>query len=151
MYKARTQEEILAEMLSESTLPSSKVEGTFEYDVLASNAVEFHKTEVEPAEMHRSAFGMTAWDEYLDYKAEGHGVVRRDAVKAVGMVTVKGTGTVEKGSYFQTAQGIRFTTLETVKVNGTAKINIEAVEAGVSGNVAACAIITLPVLLFTRT
>ena len=44
MYVARTQEEILSEMLGESTLPSSKIEGTFEYDVLASNAVEFAKT-----------------------------------------------------------------------------------------------------------
>ena len=36
---------ILAEMLAESKLPSSKVEGTFENDVLASNAVEFNKVE----------------------------------------------------------------------------------------------------------
>ena len=60
MYKARTQEEILAEMIAQSTLPSSKIEGCFEYDVLASNSVEFAKTETELAEMHRSAFGMTA-------------------------------------------------------------------------------------------
>ena len=144
MYTARTQEEILAEMLAESTLPSSKIEGTFEYDVLASNAVEFNKTEVEMAEMHRSAFGMTAWDEYLDYKAEGHGVVRRQAVKAVGTVTVTGNGTVEQGSYFQTEQGVRFIALETVKVIETAKINIEAVDAGASGNVAAGAIAVIP-------
>ena len=45
MYVARTQEEILTEMLAESKLPSSKVEGTFENDVLASNAVEFNKVE----------------------------------------------------------------------------------------------------------
>lgn len=126
MYAARTQEDILAEMLTESTLPSSKIEGTFEHDVLASNAVEFAKTEVEMAEMHRSAFGMTAWDEYLDYKAEGHGVVRREAVKAVGKVTVTGTGTVEKGSYFQTVDGIRFAAVESVKVDGTAEIDVEA-------------------------
>ena len=137
MYVARTQEEILAEMLAESTLPSSKIEGTFEYDVLASNAVEFAKTEVEMAEMHRSAFGMTAWDEYLDMKAEGHGVVRREAVKAIGTVTVTGTGTVEEGSYFQTAGGTRFVALETVVVDSTADISVEAVNAGISGNVAA--------------
>lgn len=144
MYTARTQEEILSEMLGESTLPSSKIEGTFEYDVLASNAVEFAKTEVEMAEMHRSAFGMTAWDEYLDYKAEGHGVIRREAVKALGTVTVTGVGTVEEGSYFQTAGGVRFVTLETVKVDGTADIAVEAVKAGADGNVAAGAINVIP-------
>lgn len=145
MYTARTQEEILAEMLAESTLPSSKIEGTFEYDVLASNAVEFNKVEVELAEMHRSAFGVTAWDEYLDMKAEGHGVVRREAVKAIGSVTVQGNGTVEQGSYFQTANGTRFVALETVIVDGSAEINIEAVDAGQSGNVAAGAINTIPI------
>ena len=145
MYVARTQEEILAEMLAESTLPSSKIEGTFEYDVLASNAVEFAKTEVEMAEMHRSAFGMTAWDEYLDMKAEGHGVVRREAVKAIGTVTVTGTGTVEEGSYFQTVSGTRFVALETVVVDGTADISVEAVNAGASGNVAADTITEIPI------
>lgn len=131
-------------MIAESTLPSSKIEGTFEYEVLASNAVEFAKTEVEMAEMHQSAFGMTAWDEYLDMKAEGHGVVRREAVKAIGTVTVTGNGTVEEGSYFQTASGVRFVTLETVVVDGSADISVEAVEAGSSGNVAAGAINAIP-------
>ena len=145
MYTARTQEEILSEMLAESTLPSSKIEGTFEYDVLASNAVEFNKVEVEMAEMHRSAFGMTAWDEYLDMKAEGHGVIRRQAVKAIGSVTVTGNGTVEKGSYFQTTSGTRFVTLETVVVNGSAEIEIEAVNAGESGNVAEGTINVIPI------
>lgn len=144
MYTARTQEEILSEMLGESTLPSSKVEGTFEYDVLASNAVEFAKTEVEMAEMHRSAFGMTAWDEYLDYKAEGHGVIRRLAVKAVGTVTVVGNGTVEAGSYFQTVSGVRFVTLETVVVEEVADISVEAVNAGASGNVLPGTITVIP-------
>ena len=144
MYVARTQEEILAEMLEQSTLPSSKIEGTFENDVLASNSVEFHKTEVELAEMHRSAFGMTAWDEYLDYKAEGHGVIRRAAVKAVGTVTVTGNGTVTSGSYFQTRAGIRFVTLETVEVTDSADIEVEAVVAGNNGNVAAGTITVIP-------
>lgn len=144
MYVARTQEEILAEMLGESTLPNSKIEGTFEYDVLASNAIEFAKTEVEMAEMHMSAFGMTAWDEYLDFKASEHGVIRREAVKAVGKVTVTGNGTVEAGSYFQTAGGIRFVTLETVTVNNSAEIEIEAVKEGANGNVAAGMINVIP-------
>ena len=144
MYEARTQEEILAEMLAESNLPSSKIEGTFEYDVLASNAIEFAKTEEEMAEMHLSAFGMTAWEEYLDYKAEGHGVIRRQAVKAFGTVTVTGNGTVAEGSYFQTPTGIRFQATETVEVVGSAEIEVEAVVAGESGNVAAGTVTEIP-------
>ena len=70
-------------------------------------------------------------------KTEDHEVVRREAVKAIGTVTVTGTGTVEEGSYFQTAGGTRFVALETVVVDGTADISVEAVNAGISGNVAA--------------
>ena len=145
MYVARTQEEILAELIGQSTLPSSKIEGTFEYDVLASNAVEFQKVEEEMAEMHQSAFGMKAWGEYLDFKATGHGVIRREAVKAIGTVTVTGNGTVEAGRYFQTDTGVRFQTLETVVVNGSADIDVEAVVAGASGNVAAGTITVIPI------
>ena len=70
-------------------------------------------------------------------KTEGHGVVRREAVKAIGTVTVTGNGTVEEGSYFQTASGVRFVTLETVVVDGSADISVEAVETDSSGNIAA--------------
>ena len=72
------------------------------------------------------AFGMTAWNEYLDMKAEGHGVIRRQAVKAIGKVTVTGNGTVTEGSYFQTTTGTRFVAIETVAVNGEAEINVAA-------------------------
>ena len=78
-------------------------------------------------------------------KAEGHGVIRREAVKAFGSVTVTGNGIVEQGSYFQTAAGTRFTVLETVVVTGSAEIPIEAVEAGESGNVAEGAINVIPI------
>lgn len=63
-------------------------------------------------------------------------VVRREAVKVIGTVTVTSTGTVEEGSYFQTVGGTRFVALETVVVNSTADISVETVNAGASGNVA---------------
>ena len=81
----------------------------------------------------------------MDMKAEGHGVIRREAVKAIGSVTVTGNGTVEQGSYFQTAAGTRFIALETVVVTGSAEIQIEAVDAGESGNVAEGAINVIPI------
>lgn len=47
MYVARDQNEILQELQRQSGIEASKIEGTFENDVLASNSFEFAKSEVE--------------------------------------------------------------------------------------------------------
>ena len=47
MYRAREQADILRDLQEHSETPASKIEGTFEYDMLASNAIEFGKVEVE--------------------------------------------------------------------------------------------------------
>mgnify|MGYP000866193715 CR=1 FL=1 len=39
MYRAREQKDILREMQDWSNTPTSKIEGTFEYDMLAANSV----------------------------------------------------------------------------------------------------------------
>ena len=144
MYKARTRAEILSELIAESTLPSSKIEGTFEYDVLASNSLEFGKVEEELEDMYYSAFGMTAEGEYLTMKAESKGVIRKSASKAIGIVTITGTGVVAEGSIFSTTAGTRFITLEGATISGSADVSIEASEAGASGNVAAGTINRIP-------
>ena len=144
LYKARTRAEILSELIAESTLPSSKIEGTFEYDVLASNSLEFGKVEEELEDMYYSAFGMTAEGEYLTMKAESKGVIRKSASKAIGIVTITGTGVVAEGSIFSTTAGTRFITLEGATISGSADVSIEASEAGASGNVAAGTINRIP-------
>ena len=47
MYEAREQPEILKELQDNSATDASKFEGTFEYDMFASNSIEFAKQEVE--------------------------------------------------------------------------------------------------------
>ena len=69
MYRAREQADILRDLQERSETPASKIEGTFEYDVLASNSIEFGKVEVELEEAYRQSFGATATDEYLTMKA----------------------------------------------------------------------------------
>lgn len=144
MYEAREQDAILKELQTESTTEATKIEGTFEYDMLATNSIEFAKTEVELEQLYKAAFADTSWGEYLTMIAGEFGVVRRAAVKATGMVTVTGKGTVPAGSIFTTSAGTKFLTTEEATVSGSADIPVEASEAGEDGNVKADTITSIP-------
>jgi len=75
------------------------------------------------------------------------GVKRNAAVKAVGEVTVTGTGTVPQGSIFSTVDGIEYIATEEAVISESGKVAIEAVEGGVKGNVGAGAIVKIPVTI----
>ena len=90
MYEAREQEDILAELQEASATPASKIEGTFENDMLASNSIEFAKMEVELEQAYKAAFAETSWGDYLTMIAAQFGVDRKRAGKAKGTVTVTG-------------------------------------------------------------
>lgn len=143
-YESRTQEEILEELQNWSGTPSSLIEGTFENDVLATNAIEFQKVELELEELYQAAFGHTSWGDYLTIRAAESGVIRRSANKAVGTLEVTGTGTIYEGSIFSTEAGTRFTAIATTEIVNSGTIEIEAVDAGTSGNVAAETITKIP-------
>ena len=145
MYEAREQEEILQELQSFSKSPVSKIEGTFENDVLASNSFEFAKVEVELEQAFKMAFADTASGEYLTMRAAESGVIRKSAVKATGVITVKGTGKVPKGSLFATVDGaVKFITTQSATIKDSGDIPIEAVYAGASGNAGAGLITKIP-------
>ncbi|WP_301859939.1 baseplate J/gp47 family protein [uncultured Megasphaera sp.] len=144
MYEAREQEAILQDLQENTGGDAAKFEGTFEYDVLASNAIEFSKQEVEREQMYKAGFAATSFGEYLTMRAEEHGVIRKIAVKALGTVTVTGTGIIPAGSIFSTVSGITFHTLKEAAVVQSGKIDVEADTAGVNGNVAAGLITVIP-------
>lgn len=144
MYVGRTYEEILSELQELSQSDLSKIEGTFSWDCLSSNSLEFAKLELEIAAAYKNSFGSTCENEYLDLRASEFGIIRREAKKAIGTVTVTGNGTVYAGAVFSTQNNIRFIATETVQVIESAVIKIEAVEAGSAGNVAAGAINKIP-------
>lgn len=144
MYKAREQKEILAEMLGDSRAKTGVFEGTFQYDALASNSIEVAKLEVELEQSYKAAFADTAWNEYLTMRSREYGIERKAATKAVGKLTVTGSGRVPAGSLFSTQSGIRFLSLEDVEIDKSGEINIKAAEPGASGNVAANAITEIP-------
>lgn len=144
MYEARGQDEILKELQENSSSAVSSFEGTFTYDSFAANSIEFAKQEVEREQAYRAMFARTSWGEYLEMRAEEHGIFRRQAVKAKGTVTVSGNGTVPQGSVFQTATGIAFYTTKAASITWAGNIPIECSTAGTTGNVKAGTITVIP-------
>ena len=145
MYEAREQEDILTELQETSSSPASKIEGTFENDVLVTNSIEFGKMEVELEQMYKAAFAETSWGEYLTMIAAEFGVDRKIASKATGTVTVTGTGMVSKGSRFSTSAGNVFVTTKEADIKGSGDIPVEASFDGADGNVAAGTIVNIPI------
>jgi len=142
----QTYETILQRMLD--TLPSDldKSEGSFIWDALSPAAIELALAAIWAQEVLRRGFAGTTFGAYLDLRCEEHGITRRPAVKATGQVTFTGTpGTViPAGTQVSTvgseaAPAIFFVTKSdaTIGAGGTVTVDIEAVEAGASGNVAA--------------
>ena len=144
MFRIPNSDDILKELQTQCTSPFSKFEGTFEYDVFSSNAIEFMKTYVELGELYKVAFGDTAYGDFLTRKAADSGVIRKEATKATGFVTVKGNGELPKGSQFATQSGVLFETIDSTTVQGTSIVKVQAVVAGVTGNVTAQAISVIP-------
>lgn len=148
MYVARDQNEILQELQRQSRIEASKIEGTFENDVLASNSFEFAKSEVEIEQLYKAAFADTSWGEYLTLRAAEFGIDRKPAVKAIGALTITGTKgiIVPQGSVFSTDNNVYFTTDAacTIADNGTVDVKITAQIAGTSGNVGANTIDKIP-------
>ncbi|WP_298594733.1 baseplate J/gp47 family protein [uncultured Mitsuokella sp.] len=144
MYKAREQKDILHEMQGWSNTPASKIEGTFEYDMLAANAIEFAKVEVELEETYRQSFGTTATGEYLTMRAAESGILRKAAAPAHGVLTVRGRGVVRAGSLFATDGGVQFAAVTDTPIMGSGQVEVEAVEAGAGGNVLAGTVTKIP-------
>lgn len=144
MYEAREQDEILTELQQNVGNDASSYEGTFTYDVLAANSIEFAKQEVEREQAYKAMFARTSWGEYLEMRAEEHGIFRRQAVKAKGTVTVSGNGAVPQGSVFQTFTGIAFYTTKAASITQSGDIPVECSTAGTIGNVKAGTITVIP-------
>ena len=150
-FEAESKAEILKRLqknLQETENGQSIVEGTFNSDMLAANAIEFEQSSAEMNMIVEAAFARTSWGEYLSMKAEEYGVVRKAATTAIGKIIVSGKARARiiKGSLFATAGGIKFYTTEDAEVgtDGTVEISVIAGSAGTSGNVGAGTINQIP-------
>lgn len=130
----------------------SAVEGTFAFDSLSANSIEFEKAYAEMSLMMDAAFPQTSWGIYLTRLAEAFGVIRKDATFATVVLTIDGNkgATVPAGSMFSTSDGIYFTTVEDAVIgeDGTAKVRAAAEDAGSIGNVSAGKITKIPISIY---
>lgn len=154
----QTEEEIRMRMLAAVPTDLDSAEGSYIWDSLAPAAIELALAAIWAQQVLERGFVQTTFGQYLDLRAEEFGLLRRAAVKATGQVTFTGTvGTVlpagtrvatpvgESQSPLVEFQTTTEATLATLDAGGSATIDVEAVEAGVSGNVAAGTIIILSV------
>jgi len=142
----QTYETILQRMLDALPADLDKSEGGFIWDALSPAAIELALAAIWAQQVLERGFASTTFGQYLDLRCEEHGITRRPAVKASGQVTFTGTlGTViPAGTQVSTASSgaapaVFFATTSeaTIGAEGTVTVDIEAMEAGASGNVAA--------------
>lgn len=155
---AQTAENILKRMLAALPDDLDKSEGSYLWDALAPFAIELETGVLWSNFFLQVGFASTAASKipgaittYLDLRCQEHGVTRKAAVKATGQVKFTGAaGTVvpsgtRVGTPADAATGtssVEFVTTADVTLDGTGvgRAAIEAVEAGVIGNVAVGAI-----------
>ena len=156
-FEPQTRIEILNRLLQNykkmQVNPAESVEGTFSFDNLSANSVEFEKAYAEMALMMEAAFPQTSWGQYLDNLAEElGGLERRQATSAIVDLTIGGTaGTnVQAGALFATESGIQFATDELVILDetGSGTVKASAVVPGTSGNVSTGTIVKIPVSIY---
>ncbi|UWG96392.1 baseplate J/gp47 family protein [Dehalobacter sp. DCM] len=151
MFEEQTYDEILQRLKSKVPSGIDHSEGSFIHDVLSPAALEMAQLYTNLSLAMTLAFAQTTNGHYLDYRAGEHGLTRKAATKAAGVVNVSGTPGViiAQGQIFLTDGGIEFKSTEetTIPAAGTAEVLIQALEEGVTGNVPAEAVTTLQVAL----
>lgn len=149
-----TEETIRSRMLERISDEWDKTEGGYIYDSIAPVAIEMVFIGMMIRKALNLSFAQTTNGEYLDKRAEEHGIFRKEAVKATGEIKITGTvGTIinaglQVATEADTAlniSSVEFVTTETVTIpgDGYVTVPIEAVEAGSNGNVMANKIIVL--------
>ncbi|MET3208081.1 UNVERIFIED_CONTAM: putative phage protein gp47/JayE [Paenibacillus sp. PvR008] len=151
----QTEEEILSRMLEKVPSDMDKSEGSFIWDAQAPVAFMLSEAAIWAQELLRRGFASTAASDNpdfrspeLDLRAAEHGVTRREAVAASGMVAFTGTAgtTVPAGTLVATPAddvsgeaSIEYATtaLVTLDEQGKGEAAIRAVNPGRSGNVTA--------------
>ena len=147
-YKVPTIDEIEKEMLG--NIPDDYVKdiGTFTRDLTRTYAIESYKFEKKLEEYFKKLdiYNLTG-EELTKFVKQRKGVVRKEANKAKGILTVKGNGNIKVGDIFETESGNRYKVIEEVVINTIGTVNIEAEIPGANGNVGANSITLIPITI----
>lgn len=145
---------ILNRMLDRVAGDIDKSEGSYIFDALAGVSNEIAQMKADMGEYLNRGFAGATFGEYLDARCDEHGISRKPAVKATGRVGFTGVAgtiipvntTVSTAADLVTNTGaVEFVTKQAAAIpaEGYVTADIEAVEAGKTGNVAARAVVLL--------
>lgn len=138
MYSERTAEEILENMKAVVRDDVDKREGSIVHDMLAPPSQEIEMLGFELDAILELGFIDTSQSEFVDRRAVEQGIIRKEALKAAGLLTFTGNenAVIPIGTRALTEDGAVFiTTTYDVITQGSATVEAEAVIAGVAGNV----------------
>lgn len=147
-FRLQSKSEILARLKKKLTGLTTDIEGSFIFDTLSANSAEFESSYGEMHLIKEATFIQTSWGDFLTKKCAEHGIIRKQATKAIVILTITGQkGTViPKGSIFETEQGVQFCTIDeaTIVSNNNVDVKAEATIVGIIGNVEAHTINKIP-------
>lgn len=149
-----TEASIRNRMLANVTIGVDKSEGSYIYDSLSPAAIENVFIGMALRKALQFGFAQKTEIDYLIMRAEEHGVYRKDATHATGVLKVTGTPKTIIPSGLKVAteadsameiKSVYFTSTvsATIGDDGTVNVPIIAVESGSIGNVAAGSIVVL--------
>jgi len=140
------QKVILEELLAAVPDSYQKTVGFPTWDWLAAAAIPIARTGVELEEAKRLLDPANLTGEALDaYISPRTGQQRTPATRAVGLLTVTGTGTVPAGALFESGGGVQFEAVETVTIAERGAVSVRCVTPGAVGNLPAGSVTMMPV------
>ena len=130
--------DILETMLSAMPDSYQKTVGFPTYDILAAAGIRMTMTEELLEDTRRKLDPANLSGEELDaYIYPRTGQVRNAATRAIGVLTVTGTGAVTAGDLFESEGGVQFEATETVTITESGTVAIRCTQAGSVGNLPA--------------
>jgi uncharacterized phage protein gp47/JayE len=131
--------EIKSGILEQLKNTLSKIEGSYNYDIAASTAIQIEEIYQYAKWLETQCFPWSVnEDEYLDAHLAEFGLERRGATAATGTITIEGKASaiISSGSIVVSTSGVKYTTLENVLLdaNGKGSCSIECLETGTVGN-----------------
>jgi uncharacterized phage protein gp47/JayE len=148
MFENKKTKDIHNEMLDDISNEYDKSEGSFIYDATKPTANQFEKAyQSMDKVVDKFDVNNLTDDELERFIYQRTGQERRKATYSVGVLEVKGNGTINQGDLFQTVSGIQFLSLETKNIYEVSTVKIQAVLPGDTGNIPANQITEMPVSL----
>ena len=138
--------EVLEALLDAMPDSYQKTIGFPTYDLLAATSLRLAETDAVIEDARAALDPENLMGGELDrYIYPRSGIARKAATFAGGVLTVKGAGTIEQGTLFESAGGVQFAAAETVAIDGTGEVPVTCRADGTAGNLPAHSVTQMPV------